>query len=101
MSFNNSHKDAIAAYLGYAITAEHQSLISAACTTLESLSSDAETRVKDYLTTIAALDTEIATARLTVGSALGQLQTQGRRFISLVAIALNLEIRSDYYSGRS
>lgn len=98
MSFSAAHKDAIAGYLGYAVTSENQAFISAACAAIESLSSDGETRVKAYLTALVAIDAEIATARVTVGSALQQLQGQGRRFISQISIATGLQIRKDYYS---
>lgn len=98
MSFSAANKDAIAGYLGYSITSENQTLIDAATDLMESLSADGETRVKAYLTALGTIDTEIATARVTVGSAVSQLQSQGRRYISQVSIALNLQVRKDYYS---
>lgn len=97
--FTDSNKDAIAAYLGYAVTEDNQALIASACVNVESLSSTAVARVQGYLTTLGTIDSELATARVTVGSAVGQLQGQGRRFISQLAIALDLDTRSDYYSG--
>lgn len=98
MAFSAANKDAIAAYLGYSITSDNQTIIDNACSAVTALSSDAETRVISYLAQIAAIDAEIETARVTVGSAVGQLQSQGRRYIGMVAIALSLDIRSDYYS---
>lgn len=99
MAFTAAEKDKVAAFLGYPITSDNQSAIDDACSAVEGLSSDAVTRVQGYLTTLGTIDTEIATARTTVGSAVSQLQSQGRRFVALVAMSLNLEVRQDYYSG--
>lgn len=98
MAFTAGQRDAIAGYLGYAIISENQTLIQSACTTLTGLSADAELRVQSYLSELAQIDTEIETARVTVGSALSQLNGQGRRYCGLLAMTLNLEIRNDYYS---
>jgi len=98
MAWVSGDLDKLTAALGYPCTVEDIAAIQSAMDKLTALAPDTITRVQLYLTTIATIEGQIATARNATSGVLGQLRSEGRRFISLVAIALDIKPRNDVYS---
>jgi hypothetical protein len=92
MSFSEADRDTIMGYLAWKSDSESISTIQAALEQVET-SSAAETRVKAYLTAIAAIETQIATARNTVGSAYSQLLSEAQRLVYLIGNTLGVEVK--------
>lgn len=97
MSWTEAQYDKVAAYLGYPITSDYLVKVTQKMDAITALSASAETRVASYLTELAAIETQIATARNSPGSALGQLKAEARRFTKLVSFGLNLEVHEDVW----
>lgn len=92
MAFTDAEKDSIQGYLGLPLDPETVARVQAAIAFVEA-SSVAESRIRAYLTTIAAIETQIATARNTAGSPYSQLLSEAQRQVYMIANALGM--RSD------
>jgi hypothetical protein len=95
MPLTSPERDRILATLGYSITQDVLDNINQRVAILDSISPDAVTRIKAYLTEMTAIEAQIKTARDLPGSAIAQLKTEARRLTSLIALALSLDIRQD------
>jgi hypothetical protein len=98
MPWNLDDKDKLMSALGYSITTENLDEVQLVMDNLDAIAPNAVTRVQSYLATLAAIETQITTARNATSGVLGQLKGEGRRYVNLVAIAMNLESRNDVYS---
>jgi hypothetical protein len=98
MTWNPEDIDKLMSVLGYPITVETIAEVQMVMNELEVIAPDAVTRVQGYLLMLATIEGQISTARNATSGVLGQLKGEGRRYVNLVAIAMNLESRNDVYS---
>jgi hypothetical protein len=97
MPFSTSDRDKIMGFLGYAVTTENVNYVQGILTTVEGQSADAVTRVQGYLTKLAAIDSQIDTARNTAGGVYTQLLSEGQRNVGLLAFTLGIETKRNIY----
>ncbi len=98
MSFSTTERDAIMGYLAWPATDDSRMMFDTALSQV-SADSAAETRVKAILTAIAAIETQIDTARNTVGSAYTQLLAEGQRKVYQISNTLGLEVKRRVFGG--
>ncbi len=91
MSFSDAEKDAIAGYMGISADTEEINRLNDAIAKVELVAS-AETRVKAILTKLAAIETQIDTARNSVGSAYSQLLSEAQRQVYLIGNTLGIKV---------
>lgn len=90
MSFSTTDRDNIMGYLGIPATEDQVLYVQGVLDTVE-LQADAEARIKDYLTTLASIDSQLATARNS-GSAMPyvQLRQEGDRLVRVLSASLGI-----------
>lgn len=98
MSFSTTDRDNIMGYLGIPATEDQVLYVQGVLDTVE-LQADAETRIKDYLTTLASIDSQLATARNS-GSAMPyvQLRQEGDRLVRVLSASLGIMPMERIYS---
>jgi hypothetical protein len=98
MAWNAGDNDKLLSALGYPVTTDAIGEVQLMMDALQSSAPDTVTRVQTYLTALASIETQIATARNATSGVLGQLRGEGRRFTNLTSIATGLKQRNDIYS---
>lgn len=103
MAFAAATKEKVGRYLGFPVTSDSADEIGAALGAVEGMSDGtysaaAIAAVEGWITQLDAIYTAIDTQRETEGSTiLPELRREGRRYVTLIANALNLDIRMDVF----
>jgi hypothetical protein len=96
MSFSITERDTLMGLLAWSSDSESISRFQTALTQVEA-NPPAESRVKVLVAAIAVIDSQIATARNTVGSPYLQLLSEAQRLVYQIGNTLGVEVKRKVY----
>lgn len=97
MTFTPNDRDDIMGFLGIPVTEEQVNYVQGILTAVE-VYPDAVSRIRAYLSKLAAIDSQIETAR-NVGSKMPyeQLLSEGDRYVRLLSASLDIDVKEWIY----